>query len=185
MPAHTPSYPAHVRITADVPPAFAEILTPDALRFVELLSRAFTATRDALLAQRAARQARLDAGELPDFLPETQGVRVSEWTIPPAPRDLQDRRVEITGPAGDRKMVINALNSGARVFMADFEDANSPTWENSIGGQISWSHTRTARCSSPRNKSSTRSGEARVALRPSQVSSPRVKTVKRIVPFSV
>ncbi len=136
MPAHASAYPTHIQILGDVPPAFAEILTPDALRFVATLARAFTATRDELLARRAARQARLDAGELPDFLPETKAVRAGTWTIPPVPHDLQDRRVEITGPAGDRKMVINALNCGARVFMADFEDANSPTWENSIGGQI-------------------------------------------------
>ena len=86
-------------------------------------------------APRAQRQAELDAGELPDFLPETRAVREGDWTLAPIPADLQDRRVEITGPV-DRKMIINALNSGANVFMADFEDANSPTWDNTIEGQI-------------------------------------------------
>ncbi|HVA91989.1 MAG TPA: malate synthase A [Chloroflexota bacterium] len=117
-------------------PGFAEILTPDALRFVALLARAYNSRREELLAARAARQARIDAGELPAFLPETARIRAEAWTISPLPPDLQDRRVEITGPSGDRKMVINALNSGASVFMADLEDANSPTWENTIGGQI-------------------------------------------------
>ena len=87
-----------------------------------------------LLARRAERLQRLAAGELPDFLPDTEGVREGDWRIAPFPEEIADRRVEITGPV-DRKMVINALNSGARVFMADFEDANSPTWENCIEGQ--------------------------------------------------
>jgi malate synthase len=112
----------------------AEVLTPAALAFVTRLQREFNPTRVALLAKRAERQARLDAGELPDFLPETRHVRESDWRVAPAPADLQDRRVEITGPV-DRKMMINAFNSGARVFMADFEDANSPTWENVVEGQ--------------------------------------------------
>jgi malate synthase len=88
-----------------------------------------------LLAARVERQARLDSGERPDFLPETREVREAEWRVRPAPADLQDRRVEITGPV-DRKMMINALNSGAKVFMADFEDANSPTWQNNVDGQV-------------------------------------------------
>src|SRR5205807_9830853 len=88
-----------------------------------------------LLARRVARQRRLDAGERPDFLPETRSVREADWTVAPIPADLLDRRVEITGPV-DRKMVINALNSGARVFMADFEDANSPTWRNNLDGHV-------------------------------------------------
>ncbi|HZB35943.1 MAG TPA: malate synthase A [Gaiellaceae bacterium] len=113
----------------------AEILTPEALAFVASLQREFRAERRRLLDARVARQAELDAGTLPDFLPETQGVRESEWQVAPAPADLQDRRVEITGPV-DRKMVINALNSGARVFMADFEDANSPTWQNNVDGHV-------------------------------------------------
>src|SRR6266508_1071287 len=112
----------------------AEVLTPEALAFVTSLQRQFNPTRVALLAKRAERQVRLDAGERPDFLPETQQVREGDWRVAPAPKDLQDRRVEITGPV-DRKMMINAFNSGARVFMADFEDANSPTWENVVEGQ--------------------------------------------------
>src|SRR6476659_5069427 len=112
-----------------------EILSGNALAFVADLQRTFGARREELLAARTARQARLLAGELPDFLEETRSVREDDsWRVAEAPPDLQDRRVEITGPT-DRKMVINALNSGARVFMADFEDANSPTWSNLIEGQ--------------------------------------------------
>jgi malate synthase len=113
----------------------AEILTPDALAFVAELQRRFGPERERLLAARSERQARLDGGELPDFLDETREIREGDWRVAPAPPDLQDRRVEITGPV-DRKMVINALNSGARVFMADFEDANSPTWANNVEGQV-------------------------------------------------
>ena len=87
------------------------------------------------MAARARRQAEFDAGKLPDFLPETKSIRDAEWSVAPVPRNLQDRRVEITGPT-DRKMVINALNCGANVFMADFEDSNTPTWENMIEGQV-------------------------------------------------
>jgi malate synthase len=112
-----------------------EILTPDALAFVAALQRCFGPERERLLAARTERQQQLDAGELPDFLDETREIRESDWKIGPVPAGLQDRRVEITGPV-DRKMVINALNSGARVFMADFEDANSPTWSNNVEGQI-------------------------------------------------
>src|SRR5581483_10021970 len=112
----------------------ARILTPDALAFLGELHARFGPTRERLLAARAERQARLDAGAWPDFLPETRAVREGDWRVAPIPADLQDRRVEITGPT-DRKMVINALNSGARCFMADFEDANAPTWENVITGQ--------------------------------------------------
>ncbi len=111
-----------------------EVLTPEALAFVARLHREFNPTRERLLAARRERQARLDAGERPDFLPETRAVREGDWRVAPAPKDLLDRRVEITGPV-DRKMIINALNSGAKVYMADFEDANSPTWENCVGGQ--------------------------------------------------
>jgi malate synthase len=110
------------------------VLSADALAFVAELHDRFDAARRSLLAARAERQARLDAGELPDFLPETREVREGDWRVAPVPADLQDRRVEITGPV-DRKMVINALNSGARCFMADFEDANSPTWRNCVEGQ--------------------------------------------------
>jgi malate synthase len=111
-----------------------EVLTPEAVAFVHDLERRFGARRRELLDARAERQERLDAGELPEFLAETREVREGDWTIEPAPAPLQDRRVEITGPT-DRKMVINALNSGARMFMADFEDANSPTWSNMLEGQ--------------------------------------------------
>src|SRR5271166_6497920 len=111
------------------------VLTPAALQFVVELQRRFNPRRAELLAARAERQKRLDAGEKPDFLPETRAIRESEWTVAPIPADLLDRRVEITGPV-DRKMIINALNSGAKVFMADFEDSNTPTWANQIDGQI-------------------------------------------------
>jgi malate synthase len=114
---------------------FAEILSPEAVSFVALLAREFRDERDRLLRRRNELQAHFDAGALPDFLPETRGVRESEWRIAPVPRDLQDRRVEITGPV-DRKMIVNALNSGASVFMADFEDSHSPTWSGCIQGQI-------------------------------------------------
>src|SRR3954462_4892056 len=116
---------AGVHVTGEMSPEFREILTPEALAFVGSLHRQFNERRLEALQRRVARQARFDAGELPDFLPETREIRESNWTCAPIPRDLQDRRVEITGPT-DRKMVINALNSGARMFMADFEDANSP-----------------------------------------------------------
>jgi malate synthase len=112
-----------------------EILTPEALAFVAELHRRFNPERERLLGARAERQARLDAGELPDFLEETRELRESDWQVAPPPPELEDRRVEITGPV-DRKMVINALNSGSRVFMADFEDANSPTWANNVEGQV-------------------------------------------------
>ena len=115
-------------ITGNTPPAFAEILTPDALSFVAKLEEAFGQRRRELLHRREERQADIDAGNFPDFLPETENIRSSDWTVAPIPNDLQDRRVEITGPV-DRKMIINALNSGANVFMADFEDSHSPTWQ--------------------------------------------------------
>ncbi len=110
------------------------ILTPDALEFVATLCREFGPRRTELLARRAERQHRLDQGERPGLLPETRTVREGTWSVAPAPPGLRDRRVEITGPT-DAKMMINALNSGARVFMADFEDATSPTWANLVGGQ--------------------------------------------------
>ncbi|MGH3084549.1 MAG: malate synthase, partial [Gaiellaceae bacterium] len=122
-------------VRAPVEGRAAEVLTPEALTFVAALQREFGAERSRLLDARVKRQAELDAGALPDFLAATREVRESEWQVAPAPADLRDRRVEITGP-GDRKMVINALNSGARVFMADFEDANSPTWQNVVEGQV-------------------------------------------------
>src|SRR5690606_20761531 len=112
-----------------------EILTPEALAFVAELHRQFNPTREELLAWRAEYQARLDAGERPDFLESTRHIREGDWRVAPVPDDLQHRFVEITGPV-DRKMMINALNSGANVFMADFEDALSPTWENVTEGQV-------------------------------------------------
>jgi malate synthase len=124
-----------VTVTGRSGPRYDEILTPEALRFLAELHRRFDATRKRLLAGRAARQARFDAGELPDFLHQTRHVREGDWKIAPVPKDLIDRRVEITGPV-DRKMIINALNSGANVYMADFEDANSPTWANNVEGQL-------------------------------------------------
>jgi malate synthase len=112
-----------------------EILTPEAVEFAARLHRTFNARRQTLLEQRAVRQSQLNAGELLDFLSETREVRQGTWKVAPVPKDLLDRRVEITGPV-ERKMMINALNSGAKIFMADFEDANSPTWENVISGHI-------------------------------------------------
>ncbi|HEX7760520.1 MAG TPA: malate synthase A [Caulobacteraceae bacterium] len=112
----------------------AEILTPEALAFLAQLHRRFDPRRRQLLAARIERQKRFDAGERPDFLPETESVREDAWKVASIPADLLDRRVEITGPA-DRKMIVNALNSGAKVFMADFEDATSPTWANMVEGQ--------------------------------------------------
>jgi malate synthase len=111
-----------------------DVLTSEAIEFLTLLQREFGGEREELLAARKARAQRLREGELPDFLDETRSVREGDWRVPPAPADLADRRVENTGPT-DRKMVINALNSGAKVFMTDFEDANSPTWENMVDGQ--------------------------------------------------
>jgi malate synthase len=132
----TPAYPAGVEITAEVTPAFAEILTHDALALVAKLSRAFEPRRRELLQKRVERQAELDAGKTPDFLPETAHIRNDpSWSGPSIPADLQDRRTEITGPT-DRKMVVNALNSGAKMFMADMEDANTPRWDNLIQGHI-------------------------------------------------
>ena len=107
--------------------AEAAILSSDAKSFLTKLAREFEPRRQELLARRRTVQQEIDGGKLPDFLPETADVRRAEWRVAPIPKDLQDRRVEITGPV-DRKMIINALNSGANVFMADFEDSNSPTW---------------------------------------------------------
>ncbi len=123
-----------IEVLGPIGPQYDEILTPDALRFVASLQRAFGARREELLARRVEVQKRIDSGVLPDLLPETEEIRRGEWKVAPIPPMLQDRRVEITGPV-DRKMVINALNSGASVFMADFEDANSPTWANTVEGQ--------------------------------------------------
>jgi malate synthase len=132
----SPRYLEHegVVIRGALKPGYEKVLTPAAIDFAVELEREFGAERRRLLARRAEIQRRLDAGWKPDFLPETKPIRDGDWRVAPVPRDLQDRRVEITGPT-DRKMVINALNSGANVFMADLEDANTPTWENLIEGQ--------------------------------------------------
>jgi malate synthase len=122
-------------IDAPMLDGFEAILTPEAMEFVARLHAVFDVRRKDLLALRAQRQTALDAGESFDFLSDTKEVRSSDWTVAAPPRDLEDRRCEITGPT-DRKMVINALNSGARVFMTDFEDSNSPTWLNMIDGQV-------------------------------------------------
>ena len=129
------------------------VLTEEAREFVTMLQRELGPEREELLTRRHERAERLRAGELPDFLPETAAIRAGDWRVPPAPADLQDRRVEITGPV-DAKMVINALNSGAKVFMADFEDANSPTWENVTVGQanLSLAIDRELEFSSPEGK---------------------------------
>jgi malate synthase len=129
------SAPAGVEITGRVTPEYAQILTPEALALVAKLHRQFAGRREELLARRVQRQKEFDAGKRPDFLPETKHIGESEWKIADQPRDLLDRRVEITGPT-DRKMVINALNCGASTFMCDFEDANCPTWANMVEGQI-------------------------------------------------
>ncbi|SHI57837.1 malate synthase [Hymenobacter daecheongensis DSM 21074] len=131
-----PTYltPERVKVIGAYSPEFAEILTPSALAFVAELHRRFDHTRRELLLRREARQKEFEAGKLPDFLPETRMIREKPWTVAPLPADLLDRRVEITGPV-ERKMIINALNSGAKVFMADLEDSNSPTWANVIEGQ--------------------------------------------------
>jgi len=124
-----------VSIDGVINPDFEKVLTKEAIAFVADLQRRFNPRREELLAARAERQKRLDAGEKPDFLPETADIRESDWTVAPLPQDILDRRVEITGPV-DRKMIINALNCGADVFMADFEDASTPSWANMVDGQF-------------------------------------------------
>ncbi len=124
-----------ITICAATHPGFETILTQDALKFVADLHRRYNQRRLELLEKRQVRQKEIDQGRMPDFLPETRHIREQPWRIAPIPEDLQDRRVEITGPV-DRKMIINALNSGASVFMADFEDSHSPAWEGTIAGQI-------------------------------------------------
>ena len=124
-----------LEIIGEMQPHYKEILTEEALEFLTQLHRKFNARRLELLEKRVERQKKIDGGELPDFLPETKEVRESEWQVAKIPEDLLDRRVEITGPV-ERKMIINALNSGAYVFMADCEDSSSPTWANMVEGQI-------------------------------------------------
>ncbi|QGR88764.1 malate synthase A [Burkholderia multivorans] len=127
--------PQGMAITGEIKPGYEAILTPDALELVASLHRAFESRRQALLQARVERTKRLDAGERPDFLPETKAIREGDWKVAPLPADLQCRRVEITGPV-ERKMIINALNSGADSYMTDFEDSNAPSWTNQIDGQI-------------------------------------------------
>ena len=124
-----------VTFTAPITKEYAAVLTPEVQAFIADLAGRFTAQRNALLAKRVERQKRLDAGELPDFLPPNPSIHGAEWKVAPIPAALQDRRVEITGPV-ERKMIINALNSGAKVFMADFEDSLTPTWQSVMDGQI-------------------------------------------------
>ncbi len=127
--------PFGVHVNAPIHPRFDEILTPEALAFLAKLHRAFEPRRQELLRKRIERQARIDAGEMPDFLPSTRHIREGDWKIAPLPKALECRRVEITGPV-ERKMIINAFNSGADSYMADFEDSNSPNWTNQIQGQV-------------------------------------------------
>jgi len=126
--------PDGVEIRGPIKPGFERVLSREALAFIVGLQRRFGAERERLLALRVERQKRLDSGEKPDLLPDTRAIRDADWTVAPLPKDILDRRVEITGPV-DRKMIINALNSGASVFMADFEDASTPTWLNMVEGQ--------------------------------------------------
>jgi len=127
--------PAGMKITGEILPAYEDILTPEALALVDKLHRAFEPRRQELLAARVERTKRLDAGELPDFLPETKAIREGEWKVAPVPQALELRRVEITGPV-EAKMVINAFNSGADSYMTDFEDSNTPNWHNQLQGQV-------------------------------------------------
>ena len=135
MSNNTPAYASGIVVEAPITPDFAAILTPEAMALVAKLHRAFEPRRQQLLAARAERARRLDAGERPDFLPETRAVREGDWKIAALPKALERRRVEITGPV-EAKMVINAFNSGADSYMTDFEDSNSPSWDNQIQGQI-------------------------------------------------
>src|SRR5213592_2156957 len=153
MNSSTISSPPGIQLRGELAPAFPEIVSPEALAFVAKLQRAFGNRREECLKRRQDRQAALDRGEALDFLPEAKSIGESDWRCAPIPADLRDRRVEITGPT-DRKMVINALNSGAKIFMADFEDANSPTWTNMVEGQINLRDAirRSIRFTSPEGK---------------------------------
>ena len=127
--------PKEMTVTGKIEEEYKDVLSPAALKFLVALHNNFNATRLNLLQDRVTKQTKIDEGELPDFLPETKSIREKEWQVAPIPEDLKDRRVEITGPV-DRKMIINALNSGAKVFMADLEDSNTPSWENVVSGQV-------------------------------------------------
>jgi malate synthase len=152
-----------VQFIASVQADYARVLTPEAQAFVAKLARTFETRRQELLQARIARQQQFDAGKLPDFLPETADIRASDWAIAPFPNEIADRRVEITGPV-ERKMIINALNSGAKVFMADFEDSNSPTWANNLDGQLNLRDAvrRTIGYTSPEGKQYTLNPETAV-----------------------
>lgn len=154
-----------LKITGELKDSYETILTPEALEFFLALESSFNERRKALLNRRVQVQKDIDAGKLPDFLPETSSIRESEWTVADIPDDLKDRRVEITGPV-DRKMIINALNSGANVFMADFEDSNSPTWQNCIEGQINLRDAinRTISYTSPEGKAYTLGSQPAVLM---------------------
>ncbi len=158
---------AGMTLQAPLRPEDEEVLTPEALTFVQRLAQRFEPDRQALLEARERRQAALRSGQFPDFLPETADVRQGDWKVAEAPRDLLDRRVEITGPT-DRKMMINALNSGARVFMADLEDSTSPTWHNVIEGQRNLMEAvrRTLRLDTPSKVYALRSETATLVVRP-------------------
>ncbi|HWQ37523.1 MAG TPA: malate synthase A [Burkholderiales bacterium] len=145
--------PPGIRIIGRFTPEYASILTPQALDFLAKLHRGFNSRRIELLGRRQERQREIDAGHLPDFLPQTRHIRAGDWQVAAVPADLRDRRVEITGPT-DRKMVINALNSGANVYMADFEDSNTPTWDNQVQGQVNMRDAvrRTIEFTSPEGK---------------------------------
>lgn len=158
-------YPNGVEIAGPVAPGYERVLTPEALEFAASLHREFNSTRRALLQKRAERQARIDAGEMPDFLPDTRPIREGTWSVGSIPADLQKRRVEITGPV-ERKMMINALNSGASAFMADFEDALSPTWDNVVMGQSNCMDAvrRTISFSSPEGKEYSLNDEVAVLM---------------------
>src|SRR6185437_8344365 len=132
---HHSTLPDGVEIRGALDAQTEQILNPDAIQFLTSLAREFEPRRQALLAKRVERQKELDAGTMPDFLSATKSIREGDWRVASIPADLQDRRTEITGPV-DRKMIINALNSGAKVFMADFEDATAPTWSNQLQGQF-------------------------------------------------
>src|SRR5437899_6336152 len=144
---------ASIQVLQPAPPDCADVLRPAALEFLAELARRFEPVRREVLERRRARQREIDAGRLPDFLPETRHIRDRDWTVAPIRPDLTDRRVEITGPV-ERKMMINELNSGASVFMADFEDSNAPTWENNVRGQqnVRDAVTRTITYTSPDGK---------------------------------
>ncbi len=157
-----------LEIVGPMKPHYAEILSPEACRFIVELFRKFGPRRLELLTRRVERQREIDAGRLPDFLPETAAIRGGDWRVPPPPADLVDRRTEITGPV-ERKMAINALNSGAQCWMADFEDANSPTWENVVVGQLNMRDAvaRTISYTSPEGKAyALREKTATIVARP-------------------